>query len=202
MTKEDYLAGVDWIAIKRPDHPLLRSLKQGISPINILYLQHTLKEVGEPEDEPDHLPDQVVDETDPQLIIMYKERRQLFTRRARLSNSFHECHTDTERATVSDDIRFVQKQIGRLLRQIHIFKTTGEIHDAEDEMEIPENGVELMKRRNSVRSNISTKKKALERSLYQTGDKIERQRKKWENRLKELQHELILIERKIARQSI
>lgn len=201
MNQEDYLAGVEWVAIKRPNHPLLRALKVGMSPINVMYLRHVLKQIGEPEEieEPE---EQLVAEDDPQLIIMQKERRELFIRRAKLSNRFHDCRTDTERAQISDDIRFVQKHIAVLLRRIHIFKKTGELHEQDPEEDIPENGVALMRRRHSVRTNIGHKEKALRESMHRKGDKIEKQRIKWESRLKELRHELIQIERKIARESI
>jgi hypothetical protein len=201
MTLDDYMAGVEWVAFQRPNHPLLDTLQAGMSPINEMYLKHVLKSVGEPQ-EIEQEEDQLVQPDDPQLIIMQKERRDLFIRRARLSNQFHDCRTDSERALVSDDIRVVQKQIGALLRRIHVFKTTGELPDLEEQEGIPENGVALMRRKHSVRTNISHKERSLRQSMHKKGEQWDKKRAKWEKRLKELRHELVQIERKIASQSI
>lgn len=199
MNEDEYLAGVDWVALRHPKHPLIRSLREGYTKINVIYLKHALKEVGEPERE--NIKAAVVEAKDPILIKLQRERRTLFTHRAKLSNYFHECTTDDQRAANSDEIRLVQRKIEVCLRSIRIYKKTGELPE-QAEKEETLTGVALMMKYRSVVSNISIKKRNLRKAAHARDERTKKQISRWEAKLKELENERLRLERLIARESV
>lgn len=204
MTQEEYKAGLAWLELKNPSHPLMRQLRLGFTKINVLYMRQALKTVAPAEEVEAEEEETNVSATDPKLIKMQRERRTLFTHRAKLSNQFHECSTDSERAAISDSIQRVQRQIGECLRNIRQYRKTGklpEVAKAVDEIERL-TGVQLMKKRESTKGSIRYLKKMLEQSMYERGDDIKAKREKWEAQLKQKQHDLIRIERQVAKESV
>jgi hypothetical protein len=203
MSREDYIASLDWIRLRDPAHPLLNTLEGGHSAINEIYLRHALQDVGErPEPTEEEDEPVLIDPQDPQLLSWYKERRTLFTHRAKLSNRFHDCTSDAERASLSDDIQAVQRQIGPLLRKIKHFKRTGEVLEARPVQDEQLHGVALMKKRNSVISTISYYKRMLENHAGRTDEDSLKKIKKWERKLKAKENEKLRLERQVARESV
>lgn len=198
MNEEEYLAAVDWVALKHAQHPLLPSLRQGYSRINLIYLKKALQDVGKPQES--SIQEAVVEATDPVLVKLQRERRTLFTHRAKLSNYFHECKTDQQRAANSDEIRIVQRKIEVCLRSIRIYKKTGKLPEQEDVEELT--GIALMKKYRSTLSNISIKKRNLKHAAHARDERTKNQIAKWEAALKKLENEKLRLERLIARESI
>lgn len=198
MTQDEYIASVEWIRIKKPNHPLLKELGERFSAMNVIYCKKIIEQIdgeGEVKEEVE------VDELDPQLLIEYRTRSTLFGRRAKLSNKFHDCTTDTQRANLSDDIQEVQRDIEICLRNIRIYKATGNFPETEDEEE-ELTGVALMMKYRSVIANISIKKRNINTTVTAQDEATLAKRKSWESQLKKLQDERIKLERKIASESI
>lgn len=199
MSIEDFQAGFEWVKLCNKDEPLLGVLKKGPSKINVLYLQHLLKKYGEPKAKSDQAA-KPLPADDPAVLMLLKEKKSLFGRRARLSNSFHDATTDAERANISDDIRIVQGHIKAVMRKIEYYQKTGNIPEEAAVKEVELSGVEIMKQLNSVRSKISYhKKKLLELAAQQNkGDEISKREKK----LKQLERERESLQASAARQAL
>jgi len=199
MTQEDYIAGLELLMAKRPNHPLLRTLKEGFSKLNSVYMKHALKSIpNATSNEPKHM--------DPDNDIVRKlmmEKRSLFGRRAKLSNNFHRCQTDADRANVSDDIQKVQRDIEVVMHNIDHYQKNGHLPKRNDKTEINLSGVELQKKLNSIRSNISIKKSTIKKYFRLPDDhpnkkKIPDLEQKLKELEKEKQHVQILIDKEIV----
>lgn len=194
MTKEDYSAGLEFLKLKKPDHPLMASLEKGYTPINCKYLNYALNSIPETTEEKRK-------EKPVQLILIEKERRQLFGERAKLSNKFHDCSADTERARISDQIQIVQRKIEAFNKQIRHYNRTGKL--PEEDNEFPEDPIELMKKRDSFRSSISYFKRELEQLYVLPQNHPEREKIDYkEEKLRELKLKLDRVQRIIDKKSI
>lgn len=201
MTQEDYIAGLQWLELKQPGHPLLNTLKSGFSKLNKLYLEHALRSVPAiPKPKTSNEKEEVA------IILLEKEKKSLYGRRAKLSNSFHECTTDAQRADVSDQIQLIQRQIETINQSLRHYEQTGEIlsqeADSKDEP-LSSNGVQLMKRRNSIRASVSRFKRLLEQlaampASEQRDDRIS----EIEGQLLELKKQEVRVNDAIAQESI
>ena len=158
MIKADYLAGVQLLMAQRPDHLLLETLKGGFSPLNVIYMKRALKDLPQPK----VIEEVEIKKEDTALHQVMIDKKSLFGRRAKLSNTFHSCSSDADRANVSDDIQQVQRQIEGTLSSISFYKKNGTMPAKEEDTQINLSGIELIKRRNSLRSNISIKKRQIE----------------------------------------
>lgn len=201
MTFEEYIAGVEWLKMHLPGHPLLPSLQAGHSRINILYLKQALKAV------PQEASNDIVPEAaDADLKTLLKNKKSLFARRAKLSNSFHDCDTDADRAGVSDEIQIVQRQIETVNKQIRHYEATGELlPEGKNVVDatLPGNGVQLVKKLNSLRANISIKKSKLEQLVALPEEHPDKKKIAGiEDRLRKLEIEKANVERAIAEASI
>ncbi|MEL6141891.1 MAG: hypothetical protein AAFU67_09765 [Bacteroidota bacterium] len=146
---------------------MLQRLRRGHSSINEVYAKRLLSKIGEiPSSRPKKTV-QVISEppigvTDPDFLKLQSHISTLFGRRAKLSNSFHDCKNYVERANVSDDIRIVQNKISAALKKRRHFKRHGVVPKdvSNEEKPLPE-GVELMrayqacgKRKSLAKKNI------------------------------------------------
>jgi len=168
MTAAEYTAKLDQLEELDPANLLLKKLRQGTSVVNDLLLAQALAKAKTAERT--EAKDAEVDETtdpvnDKRLRAMRTELRQLFSDRAKLSNRFHECQTNEERSHNSEDIQVVQRNIERVMLRIRDYKLHGIIPEGPLKYYIPKDGLELSKKLNSVRSNISIKKKKFNQLL-------------------------------------
>lgn len=157
------------IAVK-PDH-ILRRILATESAGNRLLLDAELRKIGsesvapalisaaptlaEPENE---APDDPEDEV---LTRLRMQQSDLYTGRRRLSNTFHDCDTDAERAGVSREIQKVQRHIEYVRRQIADYKAHGRIPGAQEKYPVPDDPFALVSVRNSLRASISRKSKEI-----------------------------------------
>jgi hypothetical protein len=194
MTKEDYFAGLEFLKLKKPDYALLASLEKGYSAINCKYLNFALNSIPETAEENRK-------EKPLQLILIEKERSKLFGERAKLSNKFHDCSADTERARISDQVQIVQRKIEAFNLQIRHYNRTGKL--PEEQNEFPEDPIELMKKRDSLRSSISYFKRELEQLYVLPQNHPEREKiESREEKLRELKMKLDRVQRIIEKKSI
>jgi len=202
MRPEDYQAGVQYLAERAPNHPLLKSLLREHKRINEMYLTRILKEIGPPaKPKVERVTvDQGKSKHDPLLDPIYDRMRKKYGYRAKLSNQFHDCKTDEQRAELSDDIRQVQNAIEELQKTVRYYKRHG-VMPAEGEAkaeEIVESGVELMKRRNSLDNSIFYYRK----KVREARDDDKKNIPQWELKIKQLQNEREGVNRKIGQEAL
>jgi hypothetical protein len=195
MTAELYASKLEELERLAPKNLLLDKLKQGTGIVNNVLLAIELKKAREEAiEEPG---DPIGDD---RLKAMRVELRKLFSDRAALSNKFHDCKTNADRAVVSEDIQVVQRNIERVMGWIRQYIVHGTLPDeAERKYYVPKDGLELAKKRNSLRASISRKKKEVER--LRQGDlsspALARKVESEENKLTDLKMQLANVEEAI-----
>lgn len=195
MTAELYASKLEELERLAPKNLLLDKLKQGTGIVNNVLLAIELKKAREEAiEEPG---DPIGDD---RLKVMRVELRKLFSDRAVLSNQFHDCKTNADRAVVSEDIQVVQRNIERVMGWIRQYIVHGTLPDeAERKYYVPKDGLELAKKRNSLRASISRKKKEVER--LRQGDlsspALARKVESEENKLTDLKMQLANVEEAI-----
>jgi hypothetical protein len=196
MTADAYTTKLADLERLAPKHPLLTRLRQGSSPVNNVLLANELKKAKE--NAQTSVPDDSV--ADERLKAMRVELRKLFSERAVLSNRFHACTTNTDRADVSEDIQVVQRNIERLMEWIRQYIVHGTIPEANLKYYVPKDGLELSKKRNSLRSSISRKEKEIKglRKGDLSDRVLARKVEAAENKLTDLKSQLVNVEKAIG----
>lgn len=196
MTYEEKL---ELLRHHNPAHILLRMLTASRSASSTLILDRLIADIpvkAAPEvqeEEPEDVRD-LDDPADVKLAAMRREQSDLFTIRRRLSNSFHDCQNDRQRASVSDQVQEVQRQIDRLFAKIDAYKSLGLDPGKRDEKyPIPEHPGDRVQLQYSLRSSISRKRGQI-KDLADQPEKLE----KAEAKLRELQNHLKHVEKAIA----
>lgn len=158
MTHSDYNAGLELLKAKKPDHPLLKVLEKGMSTLNSLYLTQALKDI-----------DMVITQDAPgglEVKNLFRKKTHLVGQRAILSNSFHNCKSDQERADVSEEIQLIQHQIVGINQKLRQYEETGEIPSTSKLDNLPEDLYQLFRMKENARKNIPRLEQAIE-ELYQ-----------------------------------
>lgn len=153
MNKLEYDSGVELLRDKCPTHPLLSSIERGHTRINVIYLQQALAsiQIDVKED-----PGQAVEQN------LYVKKTQLYGLRAKLSNQFHDCKSDVERASISDQIIRIQDEIRKLNKKIAEYEDTGTIQQIDVLADMPTDLYELYKVKENARKNIPRLEKNIE----------------------------------------
>lgn len=134
MTAKEYFDNLTWLEQVRPGYVLLPVIREGYTPVNILYLEHALKELATEPDAPVTAHEKVIKGNDPERVkSLHVQKRQLYGERHKLSNSFHDCTTDNERAEVSDQIGRIQDQIEQVQKLLRIWQEKGTLPQEENE---------------------------------------------------------------------
>lgn len=145
-----------------PKHPLLWAFRRGHTASNALLLARALDKIPPPpvviQDDDPEPPDDVDDDT---MRRFRMDQSNLFSDRRKLSNEFHTCQSDRQRAGVSERIQIVQAQIERLKQQINIYKEQGRIPEPDEKYPVPEDPFKLLALRASLRASISRKKRKI-----------------------------------------
>jgi hypothetical protein len=199
MSKQDYLAGVEFLAMRKPYHPLLAIIRSGHTRLNELYLERALKDVATPKPDEEGIPG-----ADPVLVNLLKEKRILYASRAKLSNSFHDCSSDESRANVSSSIQRIQRAIEAKNAQINYYQQHGKLPEGNQvDIDIPDDPIALMNRLLSVRSSISYNQRRIRILAALAEDNPERKKiPTLEANLKELKRKKALYESRIAQENI
>lgn len=176
---KNYYEGVTLVEEIAPDEVLLPNLKTGISFMNRRYLEKVLDKIfknfpensikNEVNARPSHASPTEIQEkkelthqdyhriAEDELAKAYVERR-------KLSNQFHKCNSDEERANVSRQIKAKIAEIGELKSRIAVFKETGIMPakpSASDEFAMPADDADLLKAIQNFRSKVSSQKRLL-----------------------------------------
>lgn len=167
MTREQYERGYVRLKQRNPLHPLMGVIARGYGPIACEYLEIALKDGDE----------------DPQRRAdsLFGRKGHLYSRRAVLSNSFHDAKSDRERADISMQIHSIQEELREVTRAIDIFKRTGKLPKTTiRDKYIPVDGRSRERKLRSVRTSISRYRKLIRTSTDPD------QTSKYEDRIKEL----------------
>ena len=180
MDQDTFKAGLDLLKKEDPDNLMIERFEsQGYSFMNWKIMQIQLTKLKSTKDQKaktskieDPVPQSVKasdhkqSKSDKILDELFRQRRSLFAKRAKLSNKFHLVKTVKARATISDNIHSVQQAIRKLLIQIEDYQTTGVIPDVlNSKFVIPNTDLEKWELRNKLRTRVSNKKKHI-RDLY------------------------------------
>ncbi len=161
MTPAQYAAAVALLEKRNPGEPLLATLRRGHSRMNEVYLRAATRRLT-----PDAPPVRKREQrfADQVLQGLWRERTQLFGEMNKRSNNFHECRSDDERKANSREIRRIWGEILRVKERIDYYEQFGELPAPVDgeRFPIPENPVEMVKKLNSIRAQISQTKKRLD----------------------------------------
>ena len=86
---------------------------------------------------------------------LFKQKSSLYSKRAQLSNKFHDCTNNEQRAEISIAIGSIQTQIIDNHRAIEAYLTTGKMPKAPEKLVLPLDGRRKEKKLHSVRSSLS-----------------------------------------------
>lgn len=195
-----------------PKHPLLWALRRGHTAANAMLLERELGKlpaapapigdhVDDSDDENDD-PDTPEDET---LRRLRMEQSGLFSDRRKLSNTFHECSNDRQRATVSEKIQVVQRRIEIVKQTIRTYKEQGCIPEPDEKYPVPEDAFRILALRDSLRASISRKKREIEhigREIEEKDPAAPAKLEKAESKLKELRIHLSHVKQAIENRNI
>jgi hypothetical protein len=171
MTVQEYNDQLQHLIHLDPDHKVIERLKTGWSLTNETRLEHALASLPPPPmPESRRSSDAIVDR-------FYSQLNKEFTLRAQLSNSFHKLvhWNDDGLATITriDDsknitvqIAGVQERIDDLLTRKATYEQTKQLVPSKLDAEtfvLPSDGIELIKKQNSVRANLSRAKATLKK---------------------------------------
>lgn len=214
-----YQEGIEALRAAQPGHVLLRILSMGESAANRLILAGELKKIGVSTSPPTPSPiergddelltqevnDSLDDTEDEVLTRLRMQQSDLFCDRRKLSNSFHECDTDAERAKVSRDIQQVQRQIEWVRKQIADYKAFGYIPGKDEKYPVPEDPFVLLSLRNSLRASVSRKTKEVRLLAADVMDEVAGAAEKLlkaETKLTELQNHLTRVQKTVEVRNI
>lgn len=188
-----------------PNHRLLWYFRRGNTPANALLLQHELEKLPKeapPVADDDEIPDDVNDET---MRRFRMDQSTLFSERRKLSNQFHDCRTQRDRARVSEEIQVVQGRIERLKQEMKTYLEQGRIPEPDEKYPVPEDTFRLLGLRDSLRASISRKKREIEHigremeeNKPEAGSKLE----KAEAKLKDLKIHLNHVQKAIENRNL
>lgn len=184
-----YFKGIELLEKYAPEHPLLDSLRSSMSNMNRIYLRAAIKEIYEAKKEPadtkknqERIQEDAADtktektklksseieqsqrfEDLPKIAqerILNNKIRKLHQNRCILSNSFHDCKSDDERAIVSDKLVQIVKDIEKAKSNYNFWKEFGMLPEVMEEkgksndFVMPEDDLDLYKKIKGHRSKI------------------------------------------------
>lgn len=166
MTTQEYSQHLRCIERDNPREVLLSALRSGHTRANVMYMRAALKRVPtveEIEQEAEAYPPELRRAADDTLKAMWAERTRLFGEMNKMSNFFHDCKTDEERAANSAAILRKWQEILVVKGKIRHYEEHGEMPPEQEEEDIlPDNPVLLSKKLMSFRAGISQTKAKLE----------------------------------------
>lgn len=200
-----YREALDALRAACPDHPLLRvfamqetGAMRVLIDIELRKFAATEPPVSAPATEnPD-------DPEDEYLKNLRRQQSDLFGDRAKLSNQFHGCASDSQRARVSEEIQVVQKKIEFVRRQIKDYKA-GIAPESDEKYPVPKDATRLLLLRQSLRSSISRKSKEIRELGGQCANDVpgaDKALQKCEAKMRDLQNHLNRVEKAIKDRNI
>ncbi|MEO7176718.1 MAG: hypothetical protein ABIV51_12455 [Saprospiraceae bacterium] len=189
MSENEYAAGVELLRRKDPGNAILSRLALVQNPLNEMYLKHEIKKIDPASI--DVLENGTI--SDIQERMLFNDKRYLFAERAKLSNKFHDCTTNEERAEISSQIQEVQKQIKHINDKINSGDVSPEPENV-PAFKMPETDLEVMMELKK-KQNLITKHKSKLREMAALVNKPGMPDKiaKKEAHLSELKHHVQLL---------
>jgi hypothetical protein len=194
---DHYRAQLDYLRSLDPENSLISLLEKGESLINRKILEKEMAKLPPPmpkKDEPK--------EKDPIRQRFAIQIRNQINSRAKLSNQFHLAKSDQERKELSKRIVEINEKINAIRKNIEYYEEKKELPELpkSDKFPIPENPIDLIMKRNSLRSNISQTEKTLRSMLRKKAE--ERQIAEKEQHLHQLKIHLAYVEQAIEHQAV
>lgn len=213
-----YAAKIEVLRAAQPGHVLLRILSMGETPANVLILDKELKKITRPAAAPapigavvasvevENADDETPDDTEDEVLARLRmQQSDLFCDRRKLSNSFHDCANDAQRAKVSRDIQGVQRRIEWVRKQIADYKAHGYVPGRDEKYPVPDDPFALLSLRNSLRASISRKTKEVRLLASDVQDNVAgaaEKLQKAETKCTELQNHLTRVQKAIQDRNI
>lgn len=178
MSEEDFEANIEYLIKRDPEHNLLPLIKTGYSYINVFYLETAINELPPVVDTSPG--DDEVSNTEPQermhpaLKDLAKKKMHLVNSIRKLSNDFHTSPNDSYSADISKRIKKLIRQKKDIQASIDFYRDNPQIAThMTDEMKnkIPDNELELYKRRKALKDNIRYHERQLQRYI-EKGDQV------------------------------
>lgn len=160
---------------EKPSHPLLAVASKKFSLLAIKYLEKILfakpPKVKQIEVEED------VSTFPKSIKQLLSDQRNLYSQRALLSNSFHSCNTDRQRAKVSRKIRVLQKQITANRKAVTEYYADETLPVSTQSPSFKELNIkQLFSKRNSLVSSISRWKKKVKELTSLDNSNVEKEK--------------------------
>lgn len=192
MNRSDFQANIEILIERDPDNKMIPVISRGYRPINCFYLKNEIDKLPPiinlvDEEKPDKIPENLRD--------LFKKKMHIVNSIRKLSNDFHTAHHDGMRADISRSIKDLIQKKAELQASIEYIKDNPHIPEKSEDVELPDDDVELYKRQKQLADNIRYHK-------YKIQDAIERgdqdQISKREKLLAKKKIELAHVKRKLA----
>lgn len=165
----NYWHGVKLLAQVAPRHVLLNMFKAECTAVNRALLEQALKAAKQTFAERQGKPTQPQADDQPRQLtrhdrarLLNKDLRRKYAERRALSNQFHDCKSDEERATLSDTIRAMIEEIQQIKAALAVFERTGELPPANAPAPTQDHtDADLLKAIKRLRTRISNQKKRI-----------------------------------------
>ncbi len=201
MENSDYKAKLEYIRRLVPDHAQIPQLTKGKSFVNEILINKIIDQLPTPYIE-DEDPENTKKESSPDLQRLYLKQKNFLKSINDLSNSFHECRNDRERATVSDKIAEIEKKLTVIQENIDFFRKYKELPKVENDPKypIPDTLILMIKKKQSLASMITQTKKQIE-AAHQRGADPQKILEK-QKRLTHLRIHKVHVEKAIASKAL
>lgn len=203
MTREEFEEGFGYVKKHLPaDHEVVAVIGQrGYCRLSCVLLDKLLQRIPSPAPQGG----QDRSSTENQLDALFKKKGHLLRDRAKLSNKFHECKTDDERAGVSEQIETVQQRLAGVFRDIEHVEKYGSPAPRPAQgrktkkFRVPESDIDKARKLNSVRSYISKTKRQIRHIMRLPEDQKDTDRlRELEKRLKDLELQKAQLENAVS----
>lgn len=163
MSEAEYNRGLRHVMQRNPKEVLLPTLQTGYSRVNIIYMAAALRRLPEEVKEAEETTPALAKKADPALRELWAERTRLFGEMNKMSNYFHECTTDAQRAENSKAILKKWDEIQAVKSRIAHYEKNGvmPVVVSDEEFPLPDDPIELMKKLASIRAMISQVQKTI-----------------------------------------
>lgn len=195
-----YKEALEALRAQQPRHILLRLLSIAETPANRIILDRELSKFSAPKN--DAPPMATPGEETGVLDELHRQQATLFGERRKLSNSFHNCETDSDRRGISERIFSVQRKIEGVRAQMRDYKSLGYLPQPDDKYPVPEDPFRLLALRASLRSSISRKTREALTMASAEQDQDSKKMAAAENKLRDLKNHLERVQKAIKDRNI
>lgn len=160
MTESDYWSKVEYLQDKDPLNPLLAKLRSGYNLLHAMYVINEIKAIPV-KVKPAPVERKVAQNA---ATTMEIELRHLRASRDELSNAFHSCVTDGERARISDAITERTDRIKEIISRLDVYQENKEVAELpkNDKYPVPDNDLDMYKLNHNLRTYITRCSKNLD----------------------------------------